>query len=201
MTETVLDFLRHGEPVGGRAYRGHGIDDPLSDTGWQQMWDAVGQQGPWQRIVSSPLLRCREFAQQLAGREGIPWEVDERLKEVGFGAWEGQTPDEIQASRPEEYAAFYQDPVNNRPAGAEPLAAFFARVAASFAELEQRYAGQHLLVVAHAGVIRAALAHALQTSAAAAYATKVANAGLTRFRCQDGHCSLVFHGRLRLPAG
>jgi len=34
--------MRHGEPVGGRAYRGHSIDDPLSEKGWQQMWDAVG---------------------------------------------------------------------------------------------------------------------------------------------------------------
>ena len=37
MKETTIDLIRHGEPVGGRAYRGHNIDDPLSDKGWQQI--------------------------------------------------------------------------------------------------------------------------------------------------------------------
>ena len=57
--ETLIDLLRHGEPEGGRAYRGHSIDDPLSETGWQQMWAAVGYHKPWEQIVSSPLQRCQ----------------------------------------------------------------------------------------------------------------------------------------------
>ncbi|MEK6748901.1 MAG: histidine phosphatase family protein, partial [Pseudomonadota bacterium] len=38
---TVVDMIRHGEPVGGKRYRGH-RDDPLSDIGWRQMREAVG---------------------------------------------------------------------------------------------------------------------------------------------------------------
>lgn len=34
---TRLDLIRHGEPVGGRRFRGDAVDDPLSDTGWQQL--------------------------------------------------------------------------------------------------------------------------------------------------------------------
>jgi alpha-ribazole phosphatase len=200
MIETVIDFLRHGEPEGGRLFRGHGIDDPLSEKGWQQMWTTVGKECPWTQVVSSPLQRCQAFAAALAERHGLPLAVDERLKEVGFGAWEGRSPQEVEEQDPAEYAAFYADPVHNRPAGAEPLEAFFARVAAGFSELERRYQGQQVLVVAHAGVIRAALAHVLQTTPEAAYAAQVPNAGLTRFRCGDGRCSLVFHGRLSLPS-
>ena len=37
---TTIDLLRHGEPVGGRMLRG-ATDHPLSETGWQQMTDAV----------------------------------------------------------------------------------------------------------------------------------------------------------------
>ena len=37
---TLIDMIRHGEPVGGRRYRGQ-IDDPLSEKGWRQMWAAV----------------------------------------------------------------------------------------------------------------------------------------------------------------
>jgi len=32
-TTTTIDLLRHGEPVGGKRYRGQ-IDDPLSEKGW-----------------------------------------------------------------------------------------------------------------------------------------------------------------------
>ena len=38
---TQIDVIRHGEPKGGRRYRGYGIDDPLTETGWQQMWTAM----------------------------------------------------------------------------------------------------------------------------------------------------------------
>ncbi|MEW6253578.1 MAG: histidine phosphatase family protein, partial [Planctomycetota bacterium] len=62
---TLIDLMRHGEPVGGRRYRGQ-VDDPLSEKGWAQMRAAVGEAAPWHHVVSSPLLRCREFAETLA---------------------------------------------------------------------------------------------------------------------------------------
>src|SRR5512139_4165729 len=120
--------MRHGEPVGGRRYRGQ-IDDPLSEKGWAQMHAAVGESAPWTRIVSSPLLRCRAFAETLASTRGLPLTLDERLKEVGFGAWEGKTAAEIEEDAPGTLARFKADPVNMRPAGAEPLADFHARLA------------------------------------------------------------------------
>ena len=102
---TTLDLMRHGEPVGGRRYRGQ-IDDPLSEKGWAQMRAAVGELAPWDRIVSSPLLRCRAFAEALASAHGLPLTLDERLKEVGFGAWEGKTAAEIEEDAPGTLARF-----------------------------------------------------------------------------------------------
>ncbi|MEJ2645805.1 MAG: alpha-ribazole phosphatase family protein [Gammaproteobacteria bacterium] len=191
---TRIDIIRHGQPVGGRRYRGQ-LDDPLSELGWQQMWNSVGDYGGWDVIVTSPLLRCSEFAQALGERLGIPVTADARLKEVGFGAWEGRSRADVQTADPEQYAAFYRDPVGCRPPGAEPLPAFTARVAAAFDELVERYRGQSVLVVAHAGVIRATLAHTLQIPLAALYRIQVANAGVTRVQVpQDGPAALVFHG-------
>ena len=162
------------------------------------MWAAVGDACPWSQIVSSPLVRCRAFAEALSARHGIPCSVDDRIKEVGFGSWEGRTPDQLQRENPLEYAAFYADPLRNRPSGAEPLPAFFARVASAFEEATQRYAGGHVLMVAHAGVIRAAIAHVLRADPCAAYRVKVQNAGLTRFRCGAQGAVLEFHGRQRV---
>lgn len=195
MGETLIDFLRHGEPVGGRRYRGDGADDPLSEKGWQQMWDAVGDRGPWQQIVSSPLRRCLDFAAALSERDAVPLSVDERFREVGFGSWEGRTRAEIIAADESEYRAFYRDPLRNRPAGSEPLEAFGERVAEALTDSLRGYAGKHLLVVAHAGVIRAALGFVLRADPAGWYRTRVDNAAFTRILANAGGLRLEFHNR------
>ena len=194
---TTLDLMRHGEPVGGRRYRGQ-IDDPLSEKGWMQMHAAVGERAPWTRIVASPLLRCSAFAEALAASHGLPLTFDARLKEVGFGAWEGKSAAEIEQAAPGTIARFKADPVNARPAGAEPLADFRARVAAGLEELLALHAGQHVLLIGHAGVIRMALAWALHIPLEHAYRIEVASATLTRLSFDAGRASLIFHGSPRI---
>mgnify|MGYP000582633535 FL=1 len=195
MKETLVDFLRHGEPVGGRRYRGDGVDDPLSEQGWQQMWAAVGDPVPWQRVVSSPLQRCHAFALALAERHRLPLRVEQRFREVGQGAWEGLSPDQILQRDPDAYADFHHDPCRNRPPGAEPLDAFGQRVAGALEELFSACPGEHVLVVAHAGVIRAALGYVLQSDPVAWYRTRIDNAALTRFRRGPYGNKLEFHNR------
>jgi len=192
-TPTVLDYLRHGEPVGGRRFRGHGIDDPLSETGWQQMHRTTEAIAGWQRIVSSPMRRCLEFAQRLAEDRALPLSVQPDLKEVGFGTWEGLDRSQLLARHRAEYDAFYRDPVHRRPQGAEPLDAFGHRVAKVFDELAQAHAGQHVLVIGHAGVIRATLGHVTRAPAVNWYRCEVANAALTRFAIDQSGPRLVIH--------
>ena len=189
----TLDLMRHGEPVGGRKYRGQ-VDDPLSAKGWAQMHAAVGDARPWTRLVSSPLLRCREFAETLAGRLGLPLAFDDRFKEVGFGVWEGKSGAEIEQSAPGVLAHFKSDPVNARPEGAEPLAGFYTRVAAGLDDLLANNTDQHVLLVGHAGVIRMAFAWALHVPLKHAYRVEVETASFTRFRFDAPHASLIFHG-------
>lgn len=155
MSDTRVDIIRHGEPEGGRRYRGHSVDDPLSANGWQQMWDAMPETPPWNHIISSPLLRCQKFAEALSESMGINYSVVDNLKEIGFGSWEGRTPEDIQENEGDALERFLKDPVNNRPQGAEPLDSFAERVWHEYEKVTEQYAGQHLLIVAHAGVIRA----------------------------------------------
>ena len=192
--ETIIDLLRHGEPVGGRRYRGQ-LDDALSERGWEQMWQAVGEHNEWQQIVTSPLQRCHAFAKALGERHGMPVQDDPRLAEVGFGDWEGKTRAELEALLPGQVRRFYQDPVGNRPRGAEPLDDFVARVAAGFDAVLNTYRGQFVLVVAHAGVIRAILSHILSMPPQAMYRINVANAGMTRIKTErERTFNLVSHG-------
>ena len=180
---TWLDLLRHGEPVGGRKYRGQ-TDDPLSDKGWAEMRAAVAGERPWTAIVSSPLARCIEFAEWLALETGLPLAVDPRLKEVGFGNWEGKRGEDLTAQDPDRLFRFKHDPIGQRPEGAEPVDAFYRRVEAALADIHEQHAGGHPLVVAHAGVIRMAVCRTLGMPPANAYRINIASAALTRIKIE-----------------
>ncbi len=174
----LLEFLRHGEPAGGPRYRGQ-TDDPLNETGWRQMREAVRDYPAerWQAVVSSPLRRCSEFAEWFARSRGLPLHLDERLKEIGFGRWEGRTYDELVAEDEDAVRRFYTDPVRHRPPGAEPVAEFRARVTAAVRDLAARHREGRLLIVAHAGVIRAAIGHVLQVPDRAMMRIRIPYAG------------------------
>lgn len=199
---TTIDFIRHGEPVGGRKYRGQ-INDPLSEKGWAQMREAVGDHRPWSRIVSSPLLRCRAFAEELSVRHQLPLAFDDRLKEVGFGTWEGKSAADLIEEDPLQLPRFKADPIHARPPGAEPLQDFFRRVAAGVESLLQNFPEEHFLVICHAGVIRMVLAHGLNIPLANAYRIEVPTAGFTRISYESVKpmlATLKFHGVRALSA-
>lgn len=177
---SLIDLLRHGEPLGGRMFRGHGVDHALSETGWQQMWAALADARPWTQVVSSPLQRCRAFAESLHQQYALPFVVDERLREIGFGQWEGCTPELLAREQPQAYAAYRADPAQQRPPGAESAAAFYARVAEALDAIVQQYAQEHVLVIAHAGVLRAALVYAGEGDLSGQFRVPVAYAARLR---------------------
>ncbi len=200
MSQRQIDFIRHGMPEGGRCYRGSGVDDVLSEAGWSQMWQAVGEVAHWRQIVTSPMRRCREFAQALGQRHGLPVTVEKGFAEVGFGDWEGLAPDEIQDRQPKLWRDFHRDPVRCRPCGAEDLHDFGRRVALAFERLLHQPEAHDILVIAHAGVIRAVLGHVLQAAPEAWYRVQVDNAGISRFQQDQQGVRLIFHNRTAIQA-
>lgn len=182
-SRTWIDLIRHGEPIGGLRVRGQS-DDPLSETGWVQMRAAVIPHGPWDGVVSSPLLRCRAFAQELSAQFGVTLRIDPRLKEIGFGEWEGRTHEELTRDDPDRLLRFWMDPKGYAPAGAEAVEQFAERIAAAFDELVAEHGGKRVLVVCHAGVIRMTLCRVLGFPPAHAFRIKVPYAGLTRVQVE-----------------
>lgn len=191
MEITTIDLIRHGEPVGGRRYRGH-LDDPLSDEGWRQMRAVVADHAPWDAVISSPLCRCADFARELAERHGLPLSFEPRFKEIGFGEWEGCTAAQLLEQDPDRLLRFWSAPLDNRPPGAEPLDAFRARVVAAWEEVVDAYAGMHILIVGHAGQMRMVLRHVLDMPLDRLFRLDIANAGIARVRIER-------QGDLRLP--
>jgi broad specificity phosphatase PhoE len=97
-------LTRHGltdrsEP---EQHLGQHIDISLNDAGRRQA-EALGKRlsaVTFDRVVSSPLFRAQETAEILA--RDVPIETDPRLKEMDYGAWEGRTYAQIEATQAAE---------------------------------------------------------------------------------------------------
>jgi probable phosphoglycerate mutase len=198
MRDTFVDLIRHGEPRGGTMIRGVAADHPLSPLGWQQMRETVGDAAPWHQIVSSPLARCREFAAELAGRHQLPLVIEPQLHEISMGRWEGRQHREIARAEPEAFINFYRDPAVHRPPGGETLEALLARVGHVYDRLIEQYPGRHLLISAHAGVIRGILGHLLKAQPRHWYRIRIDFAGLCRVRHDRFGAGIQFVNARRL---
>jgi len=146
------------------------------------MWAAVGEASDWTHVLSSPLRRCRSFAEAVAERHGLRLSVDERFREMGFGTWEGRRHEEVRDADPDAYYAFFRDAVKHPPPGSEPLDAFYARVRSGLLAVFDEYPEGHILLVCHLGVMRAATALALEMPLPALYRMHAPYAGRIRLR-------------------
>lgn len=181
----ILDLLRHGETEQGGGFRGR-IDDALTERGWSQMRAAVGDAAPWQGVVSSPLQRCAAFADELAGRHSLPLQLEDGLRELDFGAWEGRSAAELWETDADALGRFWNDPYAFTPPDGEPLSAFEARVLGAVERLQRQHAGRHLLLVTHGGVMRLLLARARGLPRSDLLQVEVGHGALHRLRVGEG---------------
>lgn len=179
-----LDMLRHGETTLGGGFRGS-LDDALTEPGWTQMRAATAAAGPWDLLVSSPLLRCAAFAAELAGQLQLPMVLEPDLRELHFGDWEGRSAAQIMAEDAEALGRFWADPYGYSVPAGEPMADFESRVLAAVERLRQRYAGQRLLLVTHGGVMRLLLARARGLERGQLLQVEVAHGALHRLHLAD----------------
>ena len=160
---TRIVLVRHGEPearVRGRCYGR--LDVGLSARGREQVRRTrrLLSGVPLATVYSSPRRRALESARLLAGRLARV-AVDERLREIDFGIFEGLTYDQIAERFPEEYEEWMNRPTDVAFPGGETFAAMAARVRDAFDDLRRTHTGQVIVVVSHGGVNRIALATAL----------------------------------------
>lgn len=181
----TLDIIRHGEPEGGVLYRGS-KDDPLSERGWQQLQTATNSMlndgAHWTHIVSSPMLRCRKFAEALAKKRSLELTIENDLRELCFGDLEGMRPEEAWQQYPDLLKDLWQAPEQHTPPNGEPFLQFTARVGQALNRILNQHHEGHILVVAHGGVIRAALNSFLNITPGDSFKIDVPYASVTRFK-------------------
>jgi len=163
--QITIDFLRHGEPVGGDVLRGR-VDHPLSDLGWLQMQKAAALTSArkpssstpsWTHLVSSPLQRCRAFAEHLAGVATLELQVREQWQEIDYGDWDGMLLTDWREQAGPQFKEFRKDMSKLHPPNGEAFLSFKDRVLSAWSELAELPDGSHVLVVTHGGVLRVVL--------------------------------------------
>ena len=152
-----LLLTRHAETVWHEENRYAGVSDiDLTPNGAQQ----AQRLADWVRtrtidaIVCSPVRRARETAAPSALAAGVEIEVEDDLREVGFGVAEGRTLAELD---PDVVARFRADPVAHPFPGAEQPTEAAGRCAAALRRIGARHGQDTVLVVAHNTLLRLGL--------------------------------------------
>ena len=160
-----LFLVRHGESTYNAEGRLQGqADPPLTPRGRAEAEALAGLLDG--RVISSDLIRARETA-ALLGHPEVP--TDARLREIDVGEWEGRALSELP---PGPEPSWRGGPLV--PPGGEAWPELVARVAAVVEELMET---GPWLVIAHGGVVRAAVTHL--TGADARQLAGPANASVT----------------------
>jgi broad specificity phosphatase PhoE len=155
-----LLLIRHadpGEEARGRCYGS--LDVGLSGRGREQARELAGALAGTRldAVYASPRRRALETAVALLP-EPI---VDERLRELDFGEFEGRTYEEIAESHPDVYRRWMETPTEVRFPGGESYAELRSRALEAAAELRAGHSGETVAAVTHGGVVRAIVADAL----------------------------------------
>lgn len=152
MSVKTVYLLRHGDTGLQGCYIGR-TDVPLSTEGILQIGRTARllQQEKIGKILSSPMLRCRQTKELLDLH--CPCEYHDSLMEVNFGRWEGKRFAEIAQMDAEHIQSWIQDPVHFSFPDGESIAGFQKRLAASH-EMLSAAIEERLLLVTHGGVIR-----------------------------------------------
>jgi 2,3-bisphosphoglycerate-dependent phosphoglycerate mutase len=156
-----LVLLRHGRSLADdeQVHEGR-YDSPLTDVGRDQArrlaahWSSTGR--TFDRVVASSLVRARETAEIVAGPEGLglPVDVSDRWMERDNGPLAGLSAEEANERFPEPPFRSRWTPLT--PAGGESTAGLHRRASEALEDLLRR-PGERLLVVAHGGILNAAL--------------------------------------------
>jgi probable phosphoglycerate mutase len=177
MKMPTIYYIRHGETdwnATGRLQGGQ--DTPLNQLGRTQaahagrilidLFARHGRNASDLAFVASPLQRARHTMDLVRSELKLPpggYALDDRLREIGYGNWEGSTLAQARASHPELYASRELDKWSALPPGGETYASVQIRMRDWYDSLEA-----DTVAVAHGGTARALMvALGIETPASA----------------------------------
>jgi broad specificity phosphatase PhoE len=175
-----LLLVRHGPTSATRA-AAFPVDEPLDDAGRHAAGALAAVLPRNCEVLCSPALRCR----QTAAAAGLEPRLDGALAECDFGGWAGLSLADLDADSAGEWMT---DP-DAAPHGGESLSAFAARVGAWLDA--QANGNGAAAVITHAGVVKAAVVHALGAPLGAFWCVDAGPLSVTELHARDGRWTLT----------
>ena len=152
-----LYLIRHGQTDFSKENRFCGsIDPPLNDVGMRmaECFGVAYADRNWNAIYSSPSLRARQTASALAARIGKQPILDEGLREVSYGEWEGLRHEDAEERFPKAYAYWSADTASRSTPSGETAFQVAARAALVLERIKRDCPEGRILVVSHKATIR-----------------------------------------------
>jgi broad specificity phosphatase PhoE len=154
---TRILLIRHGATTLSAEDRFAGATNvDLSEEGRRQvrLLGARLADEPIAAVYASPLQRTRDTAADVAHPHGLDVRVEEGLREINHGRWEGLTRKEVEARFGSEYSEWERDPYMFAPEGGESGLAVTARALPVVREIVLRHEGETAAIVSHKATIR-----------------------------------------------
>ena len=185
-----LWLVRHGVTDWNLAERIQGwADPPLHASGRAQAERLAPRLAgvSLDRVVSSDLDRARTTA--ALALPGVRVDVDARLRELNYGAFDGASWADLATGALAEAAAHWRaDRQRRRTPGGESFDDLEARVAAFRADLPE---SGRVIAFAHSGTIHAALHGVLGRPEGRGWRLEIANTGISVLRFGEGRTTIV----------
>jgi ribonuclease H / adenosylcobalamin/alpha-ribazole phosphatase len=191
---TTLVLVRHGVTTFTieKRFSGSG-DPPLIEQGRVQaraVASRLVERAGIDRIVSSALSRCRETASVIASALSVPVEIDDDLREVDFGLWEGLTFPVVEERWPRELALWLGDTSISPPDG-ESYASLQHRVRATQERIVNRHRGETVCIVSHSRPIAMFALNLLDAPLSSLYRLHVDNTSVSELDYYDDGPSVL----------
>ena len=183
-----LLLVRHGETEWNRVARFQGgIDVPLNENGRKQAQQAAEflKDVPIDFAVSSPMLRPKETAELiLKNHPNVKLELQEKLKEINHGLWEGKLESEIKQEYADLLHQWQTAPETVQMPEGENLQQVWDRAIACWEAIIEAAGVSDTelktgLVVAHDAINKVILCHVLGLSPASIWSIKQGNGAVT----------------------
>lgn len=198
MQETHVIFIRHGEAVWNTEGRIMGQQNsPLTAKGEQQALAIAERLRSYSisALYSSDLGRTMQTAQAIANASGVAVVPEKGLREIHMGDWQGLTRSEIAQQYPAEWQAYQSEAqYTYQPPNGESHAQKSIRAVETLNRLTDQHPGETIVMVSHAGIIRAVFEYVLHLPPVNRDRFQRNNATFNVFTKQDGEWSLVVWG-------
>lgn len=157
-----LYITRHGETSWNVDKRLQGWkDSPLTENGIRNA-EALGTSlkgTSFDCIYSSPSERTIHTAKLIIGNQNVQFKLDERLKEINMGEWEGRTHTEVSEFNAELYHSFWNAPHLYQPQNRESFQDVQNRAVEAINMIKSGHKSGNILIVTHTVVIKCLLAY------------------------------------------